>query len=115
MAIFEETEIKEATTVGIVSGTNINGPERQIKEDNSAFQIEITKNSGTLAGTLKLQGKVIQGYSWVDVAGGEQDLSDANGSFIWNVRGYGINYCRVVIVPTDTANITYKIGHSSKI
>lgn len=61
--------------------------------DLVTFSVQVTFSSGTLNGTLKLQGSN-DNSNWSDVAGSSQAVT-SGASHLWTINNAGYDYVRV--------------------
>ena len=111
MAIFEEKEILEATT----TAASFNGELFMLKNMGFSVHFSWKKTAGTLAGTMKLQGKGSVNLPWVDISGATATLTDTTTetAALINIQEQHYNYCRLVVTITGGTG-TFRAYLSSK-
>lgn len=70
------------------------------------FKYDITKNSGTVAGTIVLQGRVKTDDQWTQLNSYTITDATATNSVILTANNYV--YYRIITAPTGTQNSTHK-------
>jgi len=70
------------------------------------FKYDITKNSGTVGGTIVLQGRATSADSWTQLNSYTLTDATATNSVILTANNYV--YYRIITTPTGTQNSTHK-------
>ena len=65
--------------------SSFNSDSAKIEMPGFSVQAEWTEEVASLAGTIKLQGRIGEDMQWCDLTGTEETIS-GSGKFLWNLR-----------------------------
>lgn len=95
-----DTTVVDAKTPAVV--LNVVGPKQAV-----TFQYSITKNTGTVAGTIVLSGSIDGGTTWAQLD--SYTLTDATASKSVSYSYNGYTKYRALITTSGTLNANFKI------